>query len=58
MREKMIIEVAGVLHDAVQEAVMQCGYADELFQAWRGVVSERETARYGERTCRRRWWLV
>ena len=31
----MIIEVAGVLHDAVQAAVMQCGYADELFQAWR-----------------------
>ena len=27
--------VAGVLHDAVQEAVMQCGYGDELFQAWK-----------------------
>ena len=27
---------AGVLDNADQEAViMQCGYADELFQAWR-----------------------
>ena len=27
--------MAGILHDAVQQAVMQCGYGDELFQAWR-----------------------
>ena len=26
---------AGVVHDAVQQAVMQYGYDDELFQAWR-----------------------
>ena len=27
--------VAGVVHDAVQQAVMQYGYDDELYQAWR-----------------------
>ena len=26
---------AGVVHDAVQQAVMQYGYDDEVFQAWR-----------------------
>ena len=42
---------AGVVHDAVQQAVMQYGYDGELFPRRGG------TARYGERTCRRRWWL-
>ena len=27
--------VAGIVHDAVQQAVMQYGYDDELFQDWR-----------------------
>ena len=35
---------AGVLDNADQEAViMQCGYADELFQAWRDGKMRRET---------------
>ena len=31
-------------HDAVQQAVMQCGYDDELFQTWRGGKIRQRTA--------------
>ena len=35
--------VAGVVHDAVQQAVMQYGYDDELFQDWRdGKIGEKD----------------
>ena len=35
--------VAGVVHDAVQQAVMQYGYDDELYQAWRdGEIGEKD----------------
>ena len=35
--------VAGVVHDAVQQAVMQYGYDDELYQAWRdGKIGEKD----------------
>ena len=31
------------MHDAVQQAVMQYGYADELYQAWRdGEIGEKD----------------
>ena len=31
------------MHDAVQQAVMQYGYDDELYQAWRdGVIGEKD----------------
>jgi len=44
--------VAGVLQDAVQEAVMQCGYGDELIQAWNGGKIRQTLAGGGAR-----WWL-
>ena len=35
--------MAGVVHDAVQQAVMQYGYDDELYQAWRdGEIGEKD----------------
>ena len=35
--------MAGVVHDAVQQAVMQYGYDDELFQDWRdGKIGEKD----------------
>ena len=34
---------AGVVHGAVQQAVMQYGYDDELYQAWRdGEIGEKD----------------
>ena len=48
--------VAGVLQDAVQEAVMQCGYGDELVRAWNG---GKMNTRYGQTLAGggARWWL-
>ena len=35
--------MAGVVHDAVQQAVMQYGYDNELYQAWRdGKIGEKD----------------
>ena len=36
---------AGILHDAVLQAVMQCSFGDELFQA----CVERRASEYGEK---------
>ena len=44
---------AGVVDDAVQQAVMQYGYDDELFQAWRD--RRRDTAK--GLAGGGRWWL-
>ena len=36
------------MHDAVQQAVMQYGYDDELYQAWRdGKIGEKDLALAG-----------
>ena len=48
--DAMIAWVAGVVHDAVQQAVMQCGYVDELFQDWRdGKIGEKGSGSYPDR---------